>query len=93
MMALGLFGCGPREAGKRSRIYSVAIKRQALVRSGLALLDGPSCPLCDMEWNAEKLRAHLEAKLAGLRGGGVEGRLRRAGRVLAARRRTTSHAP
>lgn len=41
-----------------------AMKRQGLVQTGLALVDGPSCPLCDAEWDIGKLRAHLAAKLA-----------------------------
>ncbi len=63
----------------------VAIKRQALVRSGLALVDGPSCPLCDVEWDVDKLRAHLAGKLSrATEALEVEEGLRAAGRAIAA---------
>ena len=42
----------------------IAVQRHSFVEKGLALLDGPECPLCDNQWEGEAiLRAHLEAKL------------------------------
>lgn len=42
-----------------------ALRRRAFVEKGLELVDGPECPLCDAAWDdEEKLRAHLQAKLA-----------------------------
>lgn len=40
------------------------IRRQPFIRSGLDLLDGPQCPLCDKSWDMEELTAHLREKLA-----------------------------
>jgi hypothetical protein len=39
------------------------INRHAFVQSGLDLVDGPYCPLCDTAWDMEELRAHLRDKL------------------------------
>src|SRR5207302_979728 len=39
------------------------IKRLSFFQSGLDLVDGPRCPLCDTDWDMTKLRAHLRAKL------------------------------
>jgi hypothetical protein len=39
------------------------IKRLSFFQSGLDLVDGPRCPLCDTEWDIAKLRAHLREKL------------------------------
>lgn len=42
-----------------------AVKQQSFVERGLALMDGPHCPLCDMEWEDEEhLKNHLKTKLA-----------------------------
>lgn len=42
-----------------------AVTRRAFVERGLALVDGPECPLCDTEWDDEQhLKRHLQAKLA-----------------------------
>ena len=42
-----------------------ALERRSLIEKGLALLDGPGCPLCDSPWKDEQhLRDHLKAKLA-----------------------------
>lgn len=38
------------------------IKRQAFFQTGFELVDGPHCPLCDLEWDINKLRAHLHEK-------------------------------
>jgi energy-coupling factor transporter ATP-binding protein EcfA2 len=40
-----------------------SIKRHAFVQSGLELADSARCPLCDLEWDLVKLRAHLKEKL------------------------------
>lgn len=40
-----------------------AINRHAFVQSGLDLVDGPNCPLCDTVWDIEALRTHLRTKL------------------------------
>jgi energy-coupling factor transporter ATP-binding protein EcfA2 len=40
-----------------------SLKRRSLLQTGLDLVDGPHCPLCDTEWNIEALRAHLREKL------------------------------
>lgn len=42
----------------------IAIKKQAFLRSGFDLAEGPFCPLCDTDWDLEALRAHLARKLA-----------------------------
>lgn len=42
----------------------IGVRRQTLVRQGLAMVDGDECPLCDTPWQEADLRAHLEAKLA-----------------------------
>ena len=40
------------------------IQQRTLIEKGLELLDGPTCPLCDLPWEDEDhLRAHLSAKL------------------------------
>ena len=42
-----------------------ALKQRSFVQRGLALVDGPRCPLCDMEWEDEEhLKNHLKVKLA-----------------------------
>jgi DNA repair exonuclease SbcCD ATPase subunit len=42
-----------------------ALQRAAFIEKGLALVDGPECPLCDTAWdNEQHLRDHLKAKLA-----------------------------
>ena len=41
-----------------------ALQQRSLVERGLALVGGPRCPLCDMEWKDEEhLRTHLQTKL------------------------------
>lgn len=41
-----------------------ALQRRALIDKGLSLVDGPTCPLCDHEWENEgDLREHLRVKL------------------------------
>lgn len=40
-----------------------SIKRRSLFQSGLDLVDGPHCPLCDQDWNIDLLRAHLQEKI------------------------------
>jgi energy-coupling factor transporter ATP-binding protein EcfA2 len=39
------------------------IKRHHFLQSGLDLLDGPNCPLCDAPWDMDALRIHLRGKL------------------------------
>jgi hypothetical protein len=42
-----------------------ALQRRSFIEKGLALIQGPECPLCDHRWNDEKdLRERLKAKLA-----------------------------
>jgi hypothetical protein len=42
-----------------------ALQRRSFIEKGLELVDGPSCPLCDKEWEDEAdLREHLRGKLA-----------------------------
>ena len=42
-----------------------ALQRRSFIEKGLELVDGPECPLCDMQWEDEELlRSHLQAKLA-----------------------------
>jgi recombinational DNA repair ATPase RecF len=44
---------------------SIAVQRRSFVETGLALVAGPECPLCDYTWESEaELRAHLAEKLA-----------------------------
>lgn len=41
-----------------------ALRQRTFVEQGLVLIDGPRCPLCDMEWDEEEhLRQHLRHKL------------------------------
>ena len=40
-----------------------SIKRHSFVQNGLEFVDGPNCPLCDMTWDADALRQHLQDKL------------------------------
>jgi len=40
-----------------------SIKTHSFLQAGLDLLEGPHCPLCDADWNIEKLRAYLQEKL------------------------------
>ena len=41
-----------------------ALQQRSFVERGLALVGGPRCPLCDMEWEDEEhLRTHLQTKL------------------------------
>ena len=39
------------------------IKRQPFLQTGLELVDGPQCPLCDTSWDAQALKTHLQGKL------------------------------
>ena len=42
-----------------------ALTRRSLLEMGLVLVDGPRCPLCDLEWDdVSHLKEHLRAKLA-----------------------------
>ena len=38
-------------------------RQQGLVKTGLDLIAGNACPLCDREWDATELREYLERKL------------------------------
>lgn len=40
-----------------------ALRKRSFVEAGLGFIEGPNCPLCDVEWAPEELRAHLEEKL------------------------------
>jgi len=41
-----------------------ALRHRSFVEHGLEFVDGPHCPLCDVDWNDEEaLKAHLRAKL------------------------------
>ena len=39
------------------------LKQKSLIATGIALVDGDSCPLCDKYWDRESLRQYLENKL------------------------------
>jgi energy-coupling factor transporter ATP-binding protein EcfA2 len=39
------------------------IKRHSFLQAGLDLVDGPRCPLCDLDWDISNLRSHLREKL------------------------------
>ncbi|MCO6438151.1 MAG: AAA family ATPase [Phycisphaerae bacterium] len=39
------------------------IRRAAFLQTGLELIDGPQCPLCDTPWDVEALRAHVQKTL------------------------------
>lgn len=39
------------------------IRRYSFLQTGLELVDGPHCPLCDLDWNIDALRSHLQEKL------------------------------
>ena len=41
----------------------LSLQRRSFIEKGLDLMDGPECPLCDTEWDEQKLRSHLQAKL------------------------------
>ncbi len=42
----------------------IAVQRRAFVEKGLALVDGPECPLCDHKWQSGgTLRAHWQRSL------------------------------
>lgn len=42
----------------------VMLQRRSLIESGLSLVEGPLCPLCDKEWEDEEhLREHLQNKI------------------------------
>jgi recombinational DNA repair ATPase RecF len=38
------------------------LRQKILVEQGIALLDEEACPLCDLAWDSDELRAHLEGK-------------------------------
>jgi energy-coupling factor transporter ATP-binding protein EcfA2 len=39
------------------------IRRHSFLQAGLDLIYGPQCPLCDAEWEIDKLRSHVQDKL------------------------------
>lgn len=39
------------------------IQQRCLVEAGLSFVDDDACPLCDVTWSADELRAHLQRKL------------------------------
>ncbi len=39
------------------------IQRRSFFQTGLDLIDGPTCPLCDTAWDVDALREHLRDKL------------------------------
>lgn len=39
------------------------IKRHSFFQTGLDLVDGAQCPLCDLDWDMSKLQSHLKGKL------------------------------
>jgi RecF/RecN/SMC N terminal domain len=62
-----------------------SIKRHAFVQSGLELADNARCPLCDVEWDLGKLRAHLKEKLEKSKGArAVRDQLVEAGQTIGA---------
>lgn len=41
-----------------------ALQRLTFTEQGLAFIDGPTCPLCDSDWDeVDHLRSHLESKI------------------------------
>jgi energy-coupling factor transporter ATP-binding protein EcfA2 len=40
------------------------IKRHSFLQAGLDFVEGPQCPLCDLDWDIKALRSHLREKLA-----------------------------
>jgi energy-coupling factor transporter ATP-binding protein EcfA2 len=40
-----------------------SIKRHSFFQAGLDMVDGPHCPLCDIDWDIAELRVHLSKKL------------------------------
>jgi hypothetical protein len=38
-------------------------RQKVLVEQGLVLIDDEACPLCDLQWNIEKLKEHLAEKI------------------------------
>ena len=61
------------------------IKRLSFFQSGLDLVDGPRCPLCDTDWDMAKLRAHLRAKLEKSKEAkGIRGQIVEAGQKVSA---------
>lgn len=42
-----------------------AARRHGFIKTGLELVDGDVCPLCDTQWDADKLREHLQEKILG----------------------------
>lgn len=38
-------------------------RQHALIGTGLELIESDACPLCDLPWDADELRAHLQEKL------------------------------
>ena len=42
-----------------------AIRHRALLDAGLAAVEGPTCPLCEVSWESrESLEAHLRQRIA-----------------------------
>ena len=41
----------------------IALKQNEFVQTGLEMITGPHCPLCDKDWDIEHLKEHLQAKL------------------------------
>jgi hypothetical protein len=39
------------------------IRRHSFLKLGLDFIDQPRCPLCDAEWEIDKLRSHIQGKL------------------------------
>jgi hypothetical protein len=50
---------------EREPALLASLQRRVLLEKGLALVDGPECPLCDHPWpDEEHLLGHLRAELA-----------------------------
>jgi len=41
-----------------------ALQQRTFIETGLAFVDAPACPLCDLPWDEQSLRQHLNAKLS-----------------------------
>ena len=50
-------------AFKEDRDALVLARRHGLIKTGLAMISDDACPLCDKQWDADELKAHLEKKL------------------------------
>lgn len=53
-------------SGKEKQIQSLS--RLSFLESGVKLIDGDECPLCETDWNQEELKAIVQAKITEVSG-------------------------